>query len=194
MLREGADIHMENAKILFGPNATKHQREFAKVFCHAANYGASARTLAMHVGITVHQAEKMLLIWFGAHPGIQKWQKRTEDQLFKRRFIENRFGYRWHVFDRPDGLLGEALAWVPQSTVAITINKIWLNIHRSGKFSKVLLQVHDSLAGQFPTHTKPQAIEELKQLSRIQIPYSDPLVIPVGIKTSERSWGECGSD
>lgn len=192
MLHEGADIHMENAKLLFGPNATKHHREFAKVFIHGTNYGGSPRTMAVHTGVTVHEAEQFQRRWFGAHPGIQIWQKRTEEQLFKRRFIENRFGYRWYVFDRPDGLLGEALAWVPQSTVAVVINKIWHNIHHKAQDIEVLLQVHDSLAGQFPTNNAQIHLQQIKQLSRIEIPYSDPLVIPTGIKTSERSWGDCG--
>lgn len=189
---EGSDIHMENARILFGPSATKHQREFAKVFCHAANYGASATTLARHVGISVHQADKMLKIWFGAHPGIRTWQQRIEKQLLEKRFIENRFGYRWHVFDRPEGLLGEALAWGPQSTVAITINKIWHNIYTNAPEIQVLLQVHDSIAGQFLTRNKLFALDKLKQLSQVTIPYDDPLIIPTSFKTSELSWGHCG--
>lgn len=192
MLHEGVDIHTENARLLFGPNAGKHQREFAKVFIHGTNYGGSPRTMAIHTGVTVAEADRMQQRWFSAHPGIRLWHKRTEDQLFKRRFIENRFGNRWYVFDRPDGLLGEALAWVPQSTVALVINRIWLNLYEHAPDVQVLLQVHDSLAGQFPTHKFIQSTEQLKQLSRITIPYDDPLVIPAGLKTSEKSWGECG--
>lgn len=192
MLRAGIDIHSENAKLLFGANAGKHQREFAKVFIHGTNYGGAARTMAVHTGVTVHEADKMQRRWFEAHPGIKAWHSRTEDQLHKRRFIENRFGYRWYVFDRTDGLLGEALAWVPQSTVAITINKIWDNLYCHAPEIMVLLQVHDSLAGQFPTAQSTTCLEKLSTLSRIQIPYSDPLVIPTGLKTSETSWGACG--
>ena len=87
--------------------------------------------------------------------------------------------------------LAEAVAWVPQSTVANVINKAWLNIYKAAPEIQVLLQVHDSLAGQFPTNTKLQSISKLKQLAQVTIPYDDPLVIPVGVKTSEVSWGEC---
>lgn len=191
ILASGADIHMENAKILFGANATSHQREFAKVFCHAANYGASARTLAMHVGITVHAADQMLLKWFGEHPGIKRWQDEVKLELEEKRCITNVFGYKWFVFDRTDGLLGEALAWKPQSTVALLINKIWKRVYDSAPEIQVLLQVHDNLSGQFPTHLAQQSIDKLKQLSQVTIPYDDPLVIPVSLKTSERSWGDC---
>jgi hypothetical protein len=85
-------------------------------------------------------------------------------------------------------MLPEALAWIPQSTVGIYINRIWQNIFNNLKPVQVLLQVHDSLAGQFPTGFDPQLI---KDQSQVVIPYDEPLIIPVGIKTSEKSWGDC---
>jgi hypothetical protein len=57
---------------------------------------------------------------------------------------------------------------------------------------EVLLQVHDSLAGQFPTAETARYIDLIKERAIVRIPYEDPLVIPVGIKTSTKSWGECG--
>jgi hypothetical protein len=109
----------------------------------------------------------------------------------KRRFIENRFGYRWYIFDRTDGLLPECLAWLPQSHTSCVINRAWVNIYRNLPEVQVLLQVHDSLAGQFPSHLKEWAVRRLKEESSIVIPYDDPLIIPTGVKTSQKSWGEC---
>lgn len=185
MLLEGVDIHAENAKVLHV------SRPLAKSWVHGTNYGGSPRTMAANCGISVHEAERMRTRWMSAHPGIKKWHERTEDQLFNRRYIENRLGYRWYVFDRPDGLLPEALAWVPQSTVACVINRAWMRIYEQAPEIQVLLQVHDSLAGQFPSHLADQCVSKLEKLSRIEIPYSDPLVIPTGIKTSKVSWGDC---
>lgn len=209
-LRIGADIHLLNVYSLDGQEAPpldelvethpkypdhrgprKLKREFAKVFCHATNYVGSAKTVAGHTGRTVHEVDRAQKLWFSKHPGIKAWHARTQEQISKRRFVENKFGYRWYIFDRPDGLLPEAVAWIPQSTVACTINRVWLNIYENLPEVEVLLQVHDSLAGQFPSHQKEFCIRRLKGEAQIIIPYDDPLVIPVGIKTSERSWGEC---
>ena len=85
----------------------------------------------------------------------------------------------------------KACAWIPQSTVGITINKIWLNIYNNAKEISVLLQVHDSLSGQFATSLKEQCVAKLYEQSKVIIPYDDPLIIPVGIATSEVSWGDC---
>jgi DNA polymerase len=206
----GVDLHLWNAYVLQGreppdlkelieghPNYLEHRarmkyaREFAKVFCHGTNYGGSARTMAGHVGVQVWEAEKAQRLWFGAHPGIHKWHRRTEEQIKRHRMVENRFGYRWIIFDRVEGLLPEALAWLPQSHTACVINRIWMNFYRHLPEVQVLLQVHDSLAGQFPTHLKEQLLPKMRELSKVVIPYPDPLIIPTGLKLSTVSWGDC---
>lgn len=169
----------------------KHKREFAKVFCHATNYVGGAKTVAAHTGRSVHEIDQAQKLWFSTHPGIKTWHDRILEQITKRRFVENRWGYRWYIFDRLDGLLPEAVAWIPQSTVGILINKIWISFYKQIKEVQVLLQVHDSLAGQFPTHRAGAVLPLMKELSRITIPYKDPLIIPTGVKTSTISWGDC---
>jgi DNA polymerase-1 len=186
MLREGIDLHAENAKTL---GVT---RQLAKMWVHGTNYGASARTMAINCGISVHQAESMRNRWFSAHPGIAEWHRRTEAQLHARRFVTNKFGYRRYYFDRVEGVLPEALAWQPQSTVALVINRIWRRIYDQLPQVQILLQVHDSLAGQFPTHLAKAVPEWLRTVSQsVVVPYDDPLVIPLGLKTSTKSWGDC---
>lgn len=169
----------------------KHKREFAKVFCHATNYVGGAKTVAAHTGRSVHEIDSAQKYWFAAHPGVKRWHDRVSEQISKRRFVENRYGYRWYIFDRLDGLLPEAVAWIPQSTVGITINKIWLNFYKYIPELQVLLQVHDSLAGQFPTHRKAHILPLMQEHSKIVIPYEYPLIIPTGVKVSEVSWGDC---
>jgi len=165
-------------------------REFAKVFVHGTNYGGQPRTMSAHTGWTVREVERAQNLWFGAHPGIKRWHERTRDQVNKRRFIENRFGYRWYIFDRIDSIIPEAIAWIPQSTVAVLINKIWLRVYHEVPEAQVLLQTHDSLAGQYPSHL-PETVERIKRCAQIEIPYEEPLTIPFGVKTSEVSWGDC---
>lgn len=210
-IRLGVDIHLLNVYTLdkeepppleelvethpryadyHGPR--KHKREFAKVFCHATDYLGRAKTVAAHTGRGVHETEQAQKHWFGAHPGIEKWHKRVIEQVTKYRFVENKWGYRWYIFDRiNDELFPAAVAWGPQSTIGILINKIWLAFHAKLPEVQVLLQVHDSLAGQFPTHRRDLLVPLMKEASRIVIPYPDPLIIPTGIKTSEISWGDC---
>lgn len=185
MLHEGVDIHSENAKVL------GISRQLAKSWVHGTNYGGKPPTMAKNCGITIHQAERMMNRWFEAHPGIKSWHQRVETQLHSKRFVTNKFGYRRYYFERLEGMLPEALAWVPQSTVACTINRIWVRIFERIPEVQVLLQVHDSLAGQFPSNMLDSILPRIKQEAQVVIPYEDPLIIPVGIKTSAKSWGDC---
>jgi DNA polymerase I-like protein with 3'-5' exonuclease and polymerase domains/uracil-DNA glycosylase len=165
------------------------ERQLMKSWVHGTNYGGQPRTMAVNCGLSVKDATNMQESWFRAHPGIPTWHKRTEVQLHSKRFVENKYGYRRYYFERLEGLLPEALAWQPQSTVAITINKIWHRIYTNLPDVQVLLQVHDSLAGQFPRGFATSRI--INEASQVAIPYPEPLTIPVGLKTSPVSWGDC---
>ena len=147
--------------------------------------------MAATVGITIAEAERYRARWFHEHPGILRWHERTEENLRRTRSVSNRLGYRRYYFDRIDGLLPEALAWVPQSTVACVINRGWQRIYEEEARIEVLLQVHDSLGGQYPTYLGDWAQRRIQELATVEIPYDPPLTIPVGIKTSTLSWGDC---
>lgn len=169
----------------------KHKREFSKVFCHATDYVGGARTVAAATGRTVHEVERAQRIYLGAHPTIEPYWAEIKKQLASRRYVENKFGYRWYVFDRLDTALSEAVAWIPQSTVGIVINKIWKNFHDNLPAVDTLLQVHDSLGGQIPTHLVSALTPQLQAQARVVVPYADPLVIPFGLSFSDKSWGDC---
>lgn len=210
LLQSGVDAHLFHVYLLDGKEPPpleelvethpkypdhrgprKHKREFSKVFCHATDYVGSSRTIAAATGRTVHETDIAKKKYLGAHPKIEPYWRALGEQVRKRGFVENKFGYRWYVFDRLDMILPELVAWVPQSTVSIVINRIWQNLYNNASFIDVLLQVHDSLAGQFPTNRKDESVNTIKEQSRIIVPYADPLIIPTGIGTSEMSWGAC---
>lgn len=212
-LRLGVDLHLYNGLALTGrsvppldelieghPKYADHRypnesfRQLAKQFIHGTNYGGSARTMAITAGITTHQADQFQKRWFQMHPGIKRWHDRTKMQLASSRTVSNRFGYRRVYFGRVDAILPEALAWVPQSTVACVINRGWINLRNNLPDVEVLIQVHDSLAGQYPTADAARIKPLMKTNLEITIPYPRPLVIPVGLKTSTKSWGDCKSD
>lgn len=191
IFRSGADIHTENAKAIFKTaSPTPAQRQKAKGGVHAVNYGVKAKTLAAQLEISIYEAQEFIDLWLHAHPPIRRWHERIENQLMMTRQVQNAWGFRRFYFDRIEHLLPEALAWIGQSTVGITINKAMLNIHRNLPEVQLLLQVHDSLVMQVPEKLCPAIFPEIQSQMRISIPYPDPLTIPVSIKYSEKSWGD----
>lgn len=208
------DLHLVNACDLFEikgipyeelqenhPNYKDHRkkignlkRQQAKQGVHAVDYGVGVYKLAITLGITRHEADRFIRRWLGAHPGIETWHRRTEAALKKFGFIENCFGARLYQMGRMD--LPEALGWLPQSVVSGVINRILVAVDASEQAGEtkiqLLNQVHDSLAGQYPLHLRQESEAALlRAAASVVAPYEKPLHIPVGLKTSTISWGDC---
>jgi DNA polymerase I-like protein with 3'-5' exonuclease and polymerase domains len=195
MLLEGYDPYTEIAKEFYhDPSITKKdaRRQTFKSFAHGTNYLGTAKGLAERLGLSVSEAEKTQKWYFNRFPKIKKWQDDLKDQVVKRRMVQNIFGYRCYFFDRIEGtIFNQAAAWIPQSTVACLINRAYVAIDRDLPQVDILLQVHDSLAGQFDTTLGNWMTNKIVEKSQIALPYDDPLIIPVGVKTSTESWGGC---
>ena len=197
VFRSGEKIHAINAKDIFGADAGPDGRRQpyyskAKMGCHLTNYGGKAYTLSRGLGMTMKEAGDFQTRWFDIHPGIKRWHEETQNQLETMRFVKNKFGYRRYYFDRVEGLLPQALAWIPQSTVAIVTNRQLICLHENhSDLIQLLIQVHDSIAGQWHKSNDTLARKALEKALPITIPYSDPLIIQSGLKTSSSSWGDC---
>lgn len=181
--QSGIDLHTGNV------SRWSVSRDVAKGCLHATNYGASARALSLTFGISLQHGEHIINDWYVQHPKIKEWHDKILIQLMTRRYVENAFGYRRFYFGRLENLLKEALAWIPQSTVAIVTNLGIRNIYRNLPSVQVLLQTHDSATVQWPFSFSNAKAQILSQM-HIPIPYPRPLIIPVGVKTSMKSWGQ----
>lgn len=213
--RAGLDVHSKNAEDLWGRAFTSlsgdklngpksKKRGECKIGVHLTNYGGSASTAAKVLGWTTHEADTFQRRWFSIHPGIkQNFHGRIESSLRTTRMVSNRFGYRRVYFDRINACFTEALAWVPQSTVAEVSFRGGLQLERASGATfdgrghlvacgwvEMLLQVHDSLVFQV-RNADENRIDELRSGLRYPIPYDDPLVISWGLSRSRVSWGDC---
>jgi hypothetical protein len=74
--------------------------------------------------------------------------------------------------------------------VACVTNRAWEAIDRLVPEIAILLQVHDSLVGQYLTSCEERLLVAMYPIMQIVIPYDDPLTIPWGLKTSTKSWGD----
>lgn len=157
-----------------------------------SNYMGTPQGLSQRLGLLVHEVDRAQRWYFQRYPAIKKWQLATIEFVKAKHYVANVYGNRRYYFDRIDeSVFRQAVAWVGQSTTALTINRIWLNLWEHARHIWVLLQIHDSLAGQFPSHRRSECLAQIQEAGRVVLPYADPLVIPLGISTSEVSWGEC---
>ena len=179
---------------------------------HGTNYGAQPSTFVTKLRTSLSEEQEFHERWFHLHPGIKDWHNRTNRQLsglqcwkcntltggtrvcascgaIVGRTVGNKFGYRIVYFDRINDLFTKALAWPPQSTVAINTNKGAIALSMYCPWVELLLQVHDSLIVQWPIKYSDRLDEVKKALHTVTVPYADPLTIGWGCKLSRISWG-----
>lgn len=195
MFREGKKPYVEIAKEYYrDPTIDKNHWAYGifKSLCHGTNYLGASAGLASRCGLLVAEVERIQAWYFGKFPGIRKWQETTKQQVMGRRYIENAFGYRFPFLGRiTEDSFREAVAWIPQSSVAIIINHILKNLTRNLPQVYLINQVHDSLVGYFPTAQREVLLPQITAQAQIVVPYPSKLIIPVGFKTSDISWGDC---
>ena len=195
-LKSGVKIHSVVAEELYGTDEQPHY-DMCKRRIHATNYGGSARTINITLAglygrdhTSLEREREFQEYWFDNYPGVARWHENVHDSLVKTGGVKNAFGNRIIFQDRIDSVFTQALAWVPQSTVALVCMRGALEIQRKFSFIELLLQVHDSIVFQIPQVYKKHLPEIKETLNNVTIPYEDPLRIPWGLGVSAKSWGE----
>lgn len=187
---------------------TKDERYLGKRVRHAGNYGLSWAKLqsminadAQETGVSVDAAQAKSLIhrYRAFHPGLQTWWNETQAELWRTHTLFTLHRRKRVFYDRPDAILPEAIAYVPQGTVADTLNLGLLEIAKSEALRtlgfELLLQVHDAVGFQIPEASAGQALALLPGLMDIPLTISrrgvEPyqISIPVEIQVGY-NWGE----
>lgn len=198
IFRNGLDLHTTNAQQIYGvKEPTNHQRQMAKHGVHALDLLGTPPTLAKKLDMTIQQARAFDARWFSLHPNIKAWHYWIIREIQRTRTIRNKFGYRWILFGRVESIAPEAVALIPQSTTVNVIDKIMNRIAGDAQNNippevpevQLLLQVHDSLVGQFHKSCWPSVIPKLYNCTQIEVPYDDPLTIGTDFAASCTSWG-----
>ena len=91
--RGGLNVHIKNVRDVFpdkvkgwSDEAIKHEDYPGGVYhdnkraVHACNYGVTPHGLAPKLGWMVVECEHFQRNWFGLHPGIRRWQKRSKQR------------------------------------------------------------------------------------------------------------------
>lgn len=197
--KQGLNVHNYNGERLWGksydPKRVRRKltwRDECKRGVHGTNYLSGVRNLASVLGWTIREVEAFQAAWFQLNPGILDWHDRIAHSINTRRRIDNQFGLSITYFDRPDNILPKAVAWIPQSTVAVSCARGAVQLDEAAPWLEILLQVHDSVVFQLPYHrVAPSSFETIKRHLEIVVPYpNDPLIIPWGLATSDKNWAE----
>lgn len=205
MYNEGIDVHRFVAAhpLLFNKpmdKISKDERQLGKKVGHAGNYGMGAATLSntclkeMDLVLSQRKAEKMLEGYHVAlENGVRRWQKKIEEQIKLRKFLDTPLGYQRYFYDRIcDTLFKEAYAYRPQNTVVTVINHLMLFLFGKPHVTLVI-QIHDSLGLLVDTGHLKEVLALIKDQDswnpRMQLAGGE-FRIPIEIKRGLKNWAQ----
>ncbi len=224
----GQDAHTLLAALLFDipfEEVTKEQRYMGKQTRHAGNYMEGPETMKQlinqksHItGISVafSDCDRSIKLYRSMHIYLEPWWDEIEVALWNTRVLENLLG-RYRIFyDHIKSIIPEAVAFIPQSTVADITNCGVLACHgrvvdhmrehllmteaeiydlamtmKHDWGWEMLLQVHDAIGYQYDTEYTYEVNSAMRKLMsfRLQSPKSyEDFIIPVEVAIGP-SWG-----
>ena len=159
-------------------------RDVAKRIGHGSNYKGTPFGIAQAVGIPVGIVEDFQNRYFSAFRALSSWHEAVRTELRNVQSLATPLQRKRLFFGRPwdDATLREAIAFVPQSTVAELLNLIMWRVWRRSLLPthdpqhlpiQLLLQNHDAFAFQIPeAQSLPTVIRKVnEEFSRATVPF-----------------------
>jgi DNA polymerase-1 len=173
--REEQDVHRATAGEVFGVSPDEvddEQRRRAKAINFGLIYGMSAFGLARQLGITRHEAQQYVDLYFERYPGVRAYMDRTRELAREQGFVSTVFGRRLYLPDinarnapRRQYAERSAINAPMQGTAADIIKLAMLEVGRdidSGRLpGRLIMQVHDELVLEVADSDEPAARQRL---------------------------------
>ena len=153
------DIHKATAAEVFEldpDEVTADHRRSAKAINFGLMYGMSAFGLAKQLGISRHEAQEYMGLYFDRYPGVKKFMDDTREQARESGFVETIFGRRLYLPDindrnapRRQYAERSAINAPMQGTAADIIKRAMITVQQwldtSKAPARMIMQVHDEL-------------------------------------------------
>lgn len=194
---QNLDVHTLNACALFNvEQPTKQQRDLAKRFVYAANYGADAVKIWQSLVIdfptlTLSVVEICKARWFKTHPEIRLWHQKQLKNARENLFCECPLDGRREYFHGGEIEPNKVLNFPVQSSGAAIINSAVGKIHAEFQklgHSAIVMQVHDALVVE--TSNPFEAGRVMKEYLEADVTLEGgKCKFPVDLKIG-RNWGD----
>ena len=182
----------------------------AKRINNGLNYGMGAMKIANTFDLEFKEVKELVFKWKQLNAQTERWQQATAEEAKKVGWLTTPFGRkRWFYTNT---YYTESLSFLPQSSAADILFRAMIGLMFERikwpyeKVSKIvriieplpqpwrlILSVHDSLVFEGPTATIPDAVATIKRVCEQSWPELGGTVIPIDVKVSSESWGECSS-
>ena len=177
-------------------------RRFGKTVRHATNYRMGKRTLRDNFfkeGFDIPEKEcgRMISAMLSGIPMVVNWQMETEHTVKEKRILTTPLGRRRYFMGKlTDDTIREAIAFVPQCTVAQVLNigldrcYMWLEQQSDPDIFDLLMNIHDAIIWQSPEESIYQHAELISHLMEVPLTiHGRILTIPSDLAIGP-NWGQ----
>ena len=187
------DIHAQSASLIFGlppEEIDDDMRRQAKTMNYGIVYGVGAFRLSNELQIEFGEAQQLIDNYFQTYAGVKDYFDRIVAKAQEQEYVTTLLGRRCYVpeiqaADRNTQEFGKRVAInAPmQGTAAELIKLAMLRIHdyltKSGKRTKLLLQVHDELVFEAPKSEQEEVLTEIAHLMENACQIDVPIKVDV---------------
>ena len=195
------DIHKATAAEVFAldpDDVTTDQRRSAKAINFGLMYGMSAFGLGKQLGISRHEAQEYVDLYFDRYPGVKKFMDDTREQARQAGFVETMFGRRLYLPDindrnapRRQYAERSAINAPMQGTAADIIKRAMITVQQwldtSKAPARMIMQVHDELVFEVAEKSVDEVQTEIVALMSAAADLSVPLKVDAGFGSN---WDE----
>ncbi len=189
------DVHRATAAEVFDldpDEVTADHRRSAKAINFGLMYGMSAFGLGKQLGISRHEAQEYVDLYFDRYPGVKEFMDDTREDARKSGFVETLFGRRLYLPDINDRNVQRrqyaersAINAPMQGTAADIIKRAMVTVQQWLTSKKVparmIMQVHDELVFEVGEKSVDEVREKIVALMSGAADLSVPLVVEAGV-------------
>ena len=192
------DVHKATAAEVFGldpDDVTADHRRSAKAINFGLMYGMSAFGLGKQLGISRHEAQEYVDLYFDRYPGVKKFMDDIREQARKSGFVETVFGRRLYLPDindrnapRRQYAERSAINAPMQGTAADIIKRAMIAVQHwldeSSAPARMIMQVHDELVFEVAEDSVDEVRAEVVALMSAAAELAVPLKVDAGVGTN----------
>ena len=172
------DIHKATAAEVFEldpDDVTEDHRRSAKAINFGLMYGMSAFGLGKQLGISRHEAQEYVDLYFDRYPGVKKFMDDIREQARQKGFVETVFGRRLYLPDINDRnaprrqyaersainapMQGSAADIIKRAMIAV---QNWLDTSKAP--ARMIMQVHDELVFEVDESSVDEVYSKINEL------------------------------
>ena len=153
--KEGKDIHLQTATVLFGEEEASSKRNIAKTVNFGLLYGMGQKKLSDTLGITTKEAKEIIEKYFESFPTVRTYFRSIVESSKEKGYIETLLKRR-RYFDYENATPMFRAAYERESVnsvfqgsasdlIKLSMNTIHKAIQDENLNAKMLLQIHDEL-------------------------------------------------